>query len=184
MPPRKISEPWGAFLSSLDGSLHEDVELVCMGGFVVALQYGFQRPTADIDVLEVRSASRTTDLMTLAGRGSPLHKKHKIYLDKVTVAALPEGYEDRLTEMFPGVFRYLRLLALDPYDLALSKLERNAERDREDVYYLAETVPLVLGVLKRRYEDEMRPYLGNGIQERTDLTLRLWIDAVEERRGN
>ena len=32
----------------------------------------------------------------------------------------------------PAHFTHLQLMALDPYDLALSKLERNIERDRSD----------------------------------------------------
>ena len=34
-------------------------------------------------------------------------------------------------------------MALDPYDLALTKLTRNADRDRSDVEYLGTAVPLV-----------------------------------------
>ena len=41
--------------------------------------------------------------------------------------------------MFAGTFQNLHLMALDPYDLALTKLERNFERDRNDVRYLART---------------------------------------------
>lgn len=55
----------------------------------------------------------------------------------VTVATLPDSYEDRLTELYPGRFRHLRLLALDPYDLVLAKITRNADRDRRDLEYLA-----------------------------------------------
>jgi hypothetical protein len=43
--------------------------------------------------------------------------------------------------MFPGAYRNLHLMALDPYDLALSKLERNSQKDRDDVRFLALTVP-------------------------------------------
>jgi hypothetical protein len=64
--------------------------------------------------------------------------------------AAPENYKDRLTEIFLKVFKHLRLLALDPYDLALSKLERNIQRDRDDVKHLAKTVPFDLDVLKER----------------------------------
>jgi hypothetical protein len=40
--------------------------------------------------------------------------------------------------MFPdATWTHLRLFALDPVDLALSKLERNSDRDREDVVGLA-----------------------------------------------
>jgi hypothetical protein len=52
------------------------------------------------------------------------------------VATVPDSYEERLTEIFPGTFEHLRLLALDQYDLALSKLERNTQRDRDDVWRL------------------------------------------------
>jgi len=96
------------------------------------------------------------------------------------VAKVPENYEDRLTEIFPGTFKHLRLLALDPYDLALSKLERNLQRDRDDVKHLAKVVPLDLEVLKERYQEELRWQLGN--PEREDLTLRLWVEAIEEER--
>ena len=181
MPP-EIPQPWRAFLSDLDARLMEAVELVCGGGFVMSLQYGLARPTADVDVVEARPKPLVADLLTLAGRASPLHRAHGVYLDHVTVSTCPDGYEDRLTEMFPGALRWLRLFALDPYDLALSKLDRNAERDREDVYHLARRVPLDLDALKKRYEDEMRPYLGNAIQKRADGTLRWWVEAIEEER--
>jgi hypothetical protein len=60
-----------------------------------------------------------------------LHRKHKGYLDEVAVASTPENYEDRLAPMFPSARDQLRLFALEAHDLALSKLERNYERDRE-----------------------------------------------------
>ena len=97
------------------------------------------------------------------------------------MAKVPENYEDRLTEIFPKAFKHLRLLALNPYDLALSKLERNIQRDRDDVKHLAKTVPFDIEVLKKRYQKELRWRLGN--PEREDLTLRLWIEAIEEERS-
>ena len=120
-------------------------------------------------------------MLELGMQGGPLHKKYKVYLDRVGVAKVPENYESRLTEIFPKTFEHLRLFALDPYDLALSKLERNIQRDRDDVKHLARTVPLDLEVLKERYQEELRWQLGN--PEREDLTLRLWIDAIEEERS-
>lgn len=80
--------------------------------------------------------------------------------------------------MFPQAFRHLRLFALDPYDLALSKLERNIQRDRDDVRFLARTIPFNLEILQERYRRELRWQLGNPTRE--DLTLKLWIEAIEE----
>ena len=71
-------------------------------------------------------------------------------MDVVTVATYPDSYEDRLTEMYPRVFRHIHLLALDPYDLVLTMLDRNADRDRGDVEYLATAVPLDVAVLRER----------------------------------
>ena len=119
-------------------------------------------------------------LLRVAGPGSPLHEKHGLYLDYVTVATVPENYEDRLVEMFPDVLHNLRLRALDPYDLALAKLERNIQRDRDDVKHLARAVPFDLRLLRERYEQELRPYLAR--PEKEDLTLQLWIEAIEEER--
>jgi hypothetical protein len=126
-----IPEPWLSFLHELDSTAQEEVRLDCMGGFVVTLVYGFSRATGDLDVLEIAPAAAGRSILKLGMQGGPLHKKYKIYLDRVGVAKVPEDYEDRLTEMFPRTFKHLRLLALDPYDLALSKLERNIQRDRE-----------------------------------------------------
>ena len=116
----------------------------------------------------------------LGSRGGPLYTKHKVYLDCVAVACVPEDYEERLTEMYPQAFRRLRLFALDPYDLALSKLERNIQRDRDDVRFLARTIPFNLEILQERYRKELRWQLGNPARE--DLTLKLWIEIIQEDR--
>jgi Nucleotidyltransferase of unknown function (DUF6036) len=127
-------------------------------------------------------AYKTLALGQLAGLHSTLHRKHKVHLQQVTVlGTYPEDYATRLIEMFPGALGSLRLLALDPHDLALMKLDRNSPRDREDVFHLATSVPLDTAVLTRRYEDGMRPSLGN--PDREDLTLGLWIAAIEEQRS-
>jgi hypothetical protein len=180
-PNESIPEPWLSFLRELDSVAREEVRLDCMGGFVVTTVYGFSRPTGDLDVLEIAPRDAGRAMLELGMRGGLLHKKYKIYLDHVGVAHVPEDYEDRLMDMFPGTFQHLRLLALDPYDLALSKLERNIQRDRDDVLHLARTVPLDLEDLKDRYQKELRWQLGN--PEREDLTLQLWIDAIEEERS-
>ena len=176
-----IPQPWRGFLYELDEQLSQRVRLHCIGGFVVSVRYGLPRPTGDLDVFECKPSSSANELIRLAGAGSNLHTRHKVYLQMATVPQLPEGYPDRLQEMFPGAFRHLRLFALDPYDLALSKLERNQDVDIEDVKYLARTIPLDLSTLKQRYQDEVRPVLGR--PEREDLTLDLWVEAIEEERA-
>ena len=180
MPNRQISEPWRSFLMDIDNFVTEDTYFHCLGGFVVTQLYGSSRTTSDVDFLTL--VQRNDDLITYAGMGSKLNQKYGLYLDPVGIANVPENYEDRLSEMYPGSFRHIHLLALDPYDIALSKIERNIERDRDDVKHLARTVPFDLDILKQRYHDELRVYLGN--PEREDLTLELWIGMIEEDRGS
>jgi hypothetical protein len=174
-------EPWDSFLGELDSAVNTTVRLDCIGGFVVTQLYGLDRPTADVDVIEVAPRDAAETVLALGVRGGVLSRKHLIYLDRVAVAVVPEDYEERLVEMFPGAYQHLRIMALDPYDIALSKLERNSQKDRDDVRFLARSTPFDLDVLRDRYTTEMRWQLG--VPSREDLTLELWLEAIKEDRG-
>jgi Nucleotidyltransferase of unknown function (DUF6036) len=183
MPSERLPEPWQSFLAEIDRAAAHTLDLHCIGGFAVTLRYGLMRPTGDIDVAEVIPSETKAWLAEFAGEGTPLHKRFKIYVQIVTIADLPYLYEERLTEMFAGSFQNLRLFVLDPYDLVLSKLTRNLEVDLEDAKYLARTENLDLGALEARYRSELRPYV-TGRPEKHDRTLRLWLEAIREERGN
>lgn len=178
---KRPPQPWDSFLGDLDVAVATITRLDCIGGFVVTLLYGFGRPTADVDVVELAPRQAAETMMALGSRGGALHQKHGVYLDRVAVAAIPENYEERLVEMFPGAYRNLRLMALDPYDLALSKLERNSQKDRDDVRFLARTTPFDIDFLKSRYDTELRWQLG--APKREDLTLQLWLEMIREDRN-
>jgi hypothetical protein len=180
--PNRPTEPWDSFLKELDSAVNTIVRLDCIGGFVVTQLYGLNRPTGDVDVVELAPHDAAQTMMELGIKGGPLHQKYRIYLDRVSVAVLPENYEVRLTEMFSGAYKYLRLMAPDPYDLALSKLERNSQKDRDDVRFLARSIPFDLDLLRDRYTTEMRWQLG--VPTREDLTLELWMEAIKEDRGS
>ncbi len=168
-------EPWRSFFADIDGHLSGQVELHCCGGSVVTQVYGVARTTSDVDYVSAVPSIRGY-LTELAGKASPLHGKHKVYLDAVTIAILPENYEQRLLQVFPGARVYLRLYALEAHDMALSKLERNLERDRDDVRRLALAGYLRAEVLKKRYYEELRPNLL-AHEERHDLTLKMWLES-------
>jgi uncharacterized nucleotidyltransferase DUF6036 len=174
-------EPWHSFMKELDALASDVVDLQCLGGFVVTLMYGLKRPTADLDVISIAPIEQRKELLEQAGKGSTLHKKYKLYLDYVGIASIPYEYESRLVEMYPGAYKHIRLFALDPYDIALSKLCRNIARDREDVLYLARRVPFDLRLLQERYVKELRPDLV-GIPENQDAILNLWIEMIQQDR--
>jgi hypothetical protein len=180
MPHKYPREPWHAFLSSLDGNLILAVALHCLGGFAIGMLYGLPRPTIDIDCLSVIPADETSRLCSLAGKDSPLCNKLGVYIQHVGVVTVPENYMDRLIPILPGTYRRLHLFGLEPHDLALSKLERNSARDREDVKFLARAAPLNPNLLGHRYHVEQGPYLAD--TDRHDLTIRLWLDMLAEIR--
>ena len=152
-------EPWRSFLQALDGRLHGMIELRCLGGFVITQQYGIGRETSDIDFLSVVRHQSDDDLEAIAGLGSELHRQYRLYLQYVGIVTPPCEWASRLRPMFPGAaWTHLRLFALDPVDLALSKLERNSDRDREDVVGLARSGYIDANRLKARYFAEVRPY--------------------------
>ncbi len=176
-----LRSPWAEFLKEVDESLSGPVEIHCVGGFVVMAFYGFDRPTSDVDYIAAMPGSELARLEAIAGQKSKLAKKHKVYVQYVGIANYPDAYDQRLSEMFPGRFRNLRIFALDPYDLVLSKLERNSPKDAEDVEYLAKNLSLDAGILRQRYVSELRPYLSR--EGWHDQTLDLWIESYFSSQG-
>jgi hypothetical protein len=121
----------------LDGTpldAYRTTRLALHRGFVLCFFYGIGRSTADIDYYTAIPANLNLD--EVAGEGSALAKKYKVWLHRVAVTNLPEDYDTRLTEMVPGQFKNLMLFVPDPYDCILSKLERGSSKDRDDADYL------------------------------------------------
>jgi len=167
-----IPSPWPSFLREIDQALTAPVELHCLGGFVLTVLYGLPRPTDDLDYITVIPKDASEELENLAGRGSKLRRKYRLFLQNAgAVPDLPENYEDRLTQLDLGLSK-LTLRVPDPYDLALSKLTRNSPKDREDVKALSARLALSFKILRERFESEMKPWLPN--LERHLTTLRLW----------
>jgi hypothetical protein len=178
MPLDAPPEPWKSLLEEVDAAATEATALHCIGGFVLEVAYGLNRATGDLDFLCAEPPAQAEFIERIAGKESPLARKHGAYLQHVTVlSAFPDGYQDRLVELFPGRYRRLRLWALEPHDLALTKIERNWDLDRSDLTIMAKTGLLHAEVLKKRYEEEMRPYLMD--TSRHDLTVRLWVEIVD-----
>ena len=153
MPADRASKPpspWDGFLRELDGLLRGQVQVHCIGGFVVSMYYGLPRPTADIDYYALLPHQSIGDLQRWAGPDSTLAKKYKVHLQYVPMVSLPEDYAERLSAIYPGRYENLRLYAPDPYDLILSKLERNSPKDRDDVAFLAGSLHLSRALLRER----------------------------------
>lgn len=104
-----LPEPWRGFLGEVDSLLPARVQLHCLGGFVLAVRYRLPRTTSDVDYVEAVPREAVETIQRVAGRTSPLAKKHRLYFQHVGVASLPESYVERLDELSPGTFAKLRL---------------------------------------------------------------------------
>lgn len=175
-PRNHPSEPWLSFLTDLDEALGRPADFHCIGGFVVSQHYGFARETADLDVLTVIPPEAAHRVAGLAGQGSPLHQKHRVYIDHITVANFPDDYETRLVRAFP-LWQNVRLWALEPHDLALTKLERSNDRDIRDVIYLAEAGLIHRETLVSRSETEFEPNIPGRTPTWNRTTLNMWLAA-------
>lgn len=178
LPP----SPWKEFLEEVDALVTEACTLPCFGGFVATQKYGLSRQTVDIDVLDVAPPHSAKALTEIGGKGSRLAIKHKVYLDIVAIANPPYDYQSRLQPMYEGAFRHLSMLTMDPYDVALTKLERDNDKDFQDVLELAERIPFDLDLFETRYREELREYT-TGKPEDNDLVFYRWTTAIREYRA-
>jgi hypothetical protein len=135
-----------AFIRELDHELpsarDDKLELKVIGSSALFLQCDYDRGTKDSDILEttlLKEGARD-QLLTLAGQGTALHQRHKLYLEFV-----PQGLPflpqqpcwNVLTELNSTLVR-LRLSALDIVDVVVSKLKRFNANDRQDIEAMIE----------------------------------------------
>ena len=112
----------------------------------------------------------------IAGRGSALQKRHRVFIDQVRVVNYPADYEDRLVRIFP-LWSKVRLWALEAHHLALTKLERSNDRDIRDVIFLVKAGWINNATLVSRFETGLEPYITGRTPNWNRTTLQMWIDA-------
>jgi hypothetical protein len=112
-----LPEPCLSFLKELDSIAGESTKIPCIGGFAVTQYYGSARTTVDLDVIDVAPIASRNRLTEAGGKGSPLARKHNVYLDFVGIAQVPYEDERRLVSIYEGVFENLHLQVMDPYDI-------------------------------------------------------------------
>jgi len=97
-----------------------------------------------------------------------------IYLDANYTDTLGPAHEDALADAAPlelgGVdAARLEVRVLAPLDLAISKLGRFSEHDREDVVAMARAGLLDAGKLERRAKEALKYYVGHPAAPRANL---------------
>ena len=139
------------------------IRLRIIGSAALLLQTDYQRGTKDSDVLataELKSgaAARLTEL---AGKGTDLCLRHRMYVD-IVASALPfmpqEPRWRRLDALNLSLAR-LELEALDPTDVVVSKLKRFLPHDRADIVAMIERDLVVHEELIERFRSAVDSYL-------------------------
>jgi len=95
--PIKLAPHWQKFLAEVDQLLTGPAQITCIGGFVMTEAHGASRSTGDLDLIESNSQV-VEELQKIAGEGSELHKKHKLYVEYVGVVTMPLEFSSRLDE--------------------------------------------------------------------------------------
>jgi hypothetical protein len=95
--------------------------------------------TSDIDIVQMNESELEGKAAALFGRGTEKAKVFGLYLDPVPqgLPPLPGSFRDRCRQ-YPSTWKVLRLYALDPNDLAVTKPKTFRPRDREDLQFLCD----------------------------------------------
>ena len=120
-----------AFLTELGSRYGHQATLLLLGGSALCL-LGSERPTLDIDY--VGSDLRKDALQRIIEQ---IAQELRIPVDAVPIAQfvpMPTGADDR--RLLIGQFGSIEVYVLDPYTIALSKLDRGFETDIEDIVFL------------------------------------------------
>jgi hypothetical protein len=162
------------------------VRLYVAGGAALHLRTG-ARISEDIDAVFSRRVVLKDDLQ-VAYKG-PDGRARLLYLDRNysdTLGLLHEdAYDDserlELPGTDPGV---LEVRVLAPLDLAVSKLSRFGDADREDIEILAREKLIDARGLRSRAEEALKGYVGDLEAVRTSIELACnLVDAVQRAKG-
>lgn len=160
---------------------------VYVAGGAAAHIYTGSRLSADIDAAFGRRLLLPDDLQVMykAGDGT----QRTVYFDRHyndTLGLMHEdAHADSASIEVPGINRKrLDVRILSPVDLAVSKLARYAQPDREDIKALAAAGLLDPAKLRRRAEEALAGYIGraNDVRISIDHACRA-VDEITRRRS-
>jgi hypothetical protein len=158
-----------AFLTEIDGRLHEPVVMEMVGGAAALLVHGARSETKDINSLSAFDER----LMRLA----PL-TTHKIPLVQAPVPHAPVTYEERRYR--PDLpFRNLVLWVPERHDILVMKALRASNHDLRVIEEMHKTVPFNLETIVELYNFEMRQaILALGGHQIFDQRIRLVLERL------
>lgn len=149
------------FLIELDQnwktSSKELIRLPIIGSAALFLQCDYSRGTKDSDVLQVGQLTAdevVAALEKIAGSGSVLAKRHRVYLDIVaqSIPFLPHPPRFHVLENLNHQLHHFKVEVLDMVDVVVSKLKPFRAQDVDDIRYLADRGLIESSELVSRFE--------------------------------
>ena len=120
----------------------EPIILPIIGCSALVLQCHYYRGTKDNDILEIGNITSdiTKSLEALAGKGTILAKRHKLYLDIVGagIPFLPQSPQFHPLKDFNHHLKNFNLKVLDVTDVVISKLKLFRAQDVEDIKHVVD----------------------------------------------
>lgn len=140
----------------------QKVSLPIIGSAALMLQVNYQRVTKDADVLEVQGLTEVvrSTLLGLAGKGTPIHARYRIYLEIVRngLPFLPQVPAWSAVDALNIRLRRLELNVLDVTDIIVSKLKRFNANDVQDIEAMVERGLVDHERLIRRFREAVAYY--------------------------
>jgi hypothetical protein len=134
------------FLAEIDAlwvsEARKPISLRIIGSAALMLQSTYDRGTKDSDVLETEQLTKAIKerLLALAGQGSELHTRHKMYLEIVAggLPFLPQRPRFHRLKSLDKRLEHFELEVLDIVDVVVSKLKPFRPQDLEDIRAMIE----------------------------------------------
>jgi hypothetical protein len=152
------------------------IRLQIIGSSALMLQTGYERGTKDSDVLETQDLTDDAKarLLDLAGEGTELHKRHRVYLDVVPngIPFLPQLALYHRQGSLNATIRHLELEVLDVVDVVVAKLKRFHANDRSDIAAMVELDLVPHARLVSRFQEAVDYFACDARAEDLPLYLR------------
>jgi hypothetical protein len=164
----------------------EPVTLRLLGSTALLLQTTYERGTKDSDILETAETTPALQaaLIALAGKGTELGKRHRMYLEFLGPAFpfLPEEPQWHPVGRFTSAFEHFRLEALDVVDVVVAKLVRFHKTDRDDIAAMADRELIDPDRLLERFRSAVTRWSFDARAEELPKTVgrfrQLWLNEL------
>jgi hypothetical protein len=145
------------------------IRLRLIGSTALMLRTTYERGTKDSDVLETVSLDDATKgrLLDIAGRGTALSKRHRLYLDIVSrgLPFLPRPPVVHLHAELNATLSSFEIEVLDVVDVVVSKMKRFHGDDVDDIMAMIDLQRVTHSALVDRFRSAVDAFSGDARAE-------------------